>query len=119
MTREHKVIGSFASIPVRVPVCYEIDVIFDDSYHPTTMPVGDRHVDILDNVNHTYRYEICMSFMMMLSHERAFPISHFVDKMTFDGVYAIHWPDMGQGKLPFLVCPYLEPLHHLDMTPEN
>ncbi|KAJ4965378.1 hypothetical protein NE237_017227 [Protea cynaroides] len=44
---------------------------------------------------------------------------HLINEVPFCGVYVVKWAIMSKGWLSFPVCPYLEPLHHLNMTPES
>lgn len=58
-----------------------------------------------------------MGLIRMLGHEWAWPTFHLENELAFDGVDVCGGPIVDHGYLSFPVGPYLEPFHHLYVTP--
>ena len=54
MARKHKVVGPSSSVPERVSVGYQVDVIFENVLKACSGVIGVRSINIEYDINHTH-----------------------------------------------------------------
>ena len=119
MARNREMVSSLSSIPVRVLIRYNTNIISDQSLELITSEGDARLVDIVDDIGHAYGEKKCMCLIRMASNEGAFSTLNLIKKLPFNAVDVIYRRAVDDGQLPFLVDPYLESLLHLCVTPEE
>lgn len=118
MARDHEVISTKAPIPKGILLPYYIDII---CYQPALWAPVVRHaatVDILYYVSHAKRKKENVRFMGSPSSEGVHLIFNFTHELSFYCIDAGCGSAVNDRWLSFVVCPYLEPFLHLDITPD-
>lgn len=112
-------VGTEASVPVRVPISHDGDVVRDQSFQGSPI-IGDvRFVEEVHDVDYAEGEEEDVRIGGMASYERVALALHLADEVAFDGVDILARPVMDDGRLSFFVYPHLEPLLHLNVTPAS
>lgn len=119
MARDHEMVGTEASVPKRVLMSHHIDVISEGANELVSGIGGDGPVDVGYDIGNAHWQEEGVGLVGTAGQEGAEPALQLVDELALDTVYVAHWPLMHQRQLSFPVAPYLESLHHLDMTPDH
>lgn len=115
-------IGAGASVPIRVFITDDGDVVGDQPLEPVAGVVGDGgdgFVDEVDDLGDAQREKKHVSLVWMRSSELVVRPLHFVDELSFYRVYIVHRTVVEDRLLSFPVDPHLESLHHLYVAPES
>lgn len=82
MAGGHKMIGATCTVPVRVFIRYDVNIIRENANETVTSVSGNGLVDIVHDVNYAYGQEENMGLIRMLGRKWAFSVVHFVDEMA-------------------------------------
>lgn len=119
MTRDHEVVGARAAVPVRVLVRHDVDIVGDDADEAVTGISGDGQVDVVDDEGHAHRHEESVGLIRAPGQEWAVAELELVDELALNAIDVLQGTGVKQRPLPLPVDPYLEPLHHLYVTPAS
>ena len=85
MTWEHEMVSTTASVPIRVLICYDLNVVNYNPLQSITIVVslrGDRHINIFDNVEYAKGHGKYVCLFGMASPEGAFIPFYFIDELS-------------------------------------
>ena len=96
MARNGEMISSMGSIPVRVLISKNTNIICDQTLELISREGDPRHVDVVDDIGHAYGEQKSLCFVRMASSEPASPTLHLIKKLPFNAVDVVHWPAMDE-----------------------
>lgn len=111
-------VGAAASIPERILVSDDLDIVVDGAFERAPVIGGARDVEEMDDVDDGEGEEEEVGLGGMVGHEGVRIALHLADEVAFDGVDAGGRAAMDYRRFAFFVYPYLQPLLHLNVTPE-
>lgn len=113
MTGEHEMIGSEASIPVRILVRDDVDVVLSRALHVGPI-MGFGHKDDLSDHRDANREEEEMSFVGIERSKHAY--FHVANEDSFNGVGVFARSKVEYGRVAFFVYVHLQSLLHLNIA---
>ena len=113
MASEHEMVGSEASIPVRILVRDNVDVVFSRALHVCPI-MGFGHKDDLGDHRDTNREEEEMSFVGIECSKQAH--FHVTYEDSFYGVGVFARAKVENRRLTFFVYVHLQSLLHLNVA---
>jgi len=120
MARNKEVISAGAPIPVGIPLGNNPEVVSHDILKTLARVIGVRSVNVSNDGDDADWDEEGVGLVRAASQEMGFRVTASVQlryHLSFNGVDVIQGTMVEQRWLSFFVCPYFEPLLHLDMAP--
>lgn len=91
MARNEEMVGSEASIPIRILVSHNIDVVKKNFVKLFPRVGHERPVYVMNDVGDADGEEEGMSLLGMASRKWAHPFLDLVHELAFNAVYVVHW----------------------------